>query len=315
MREEREYAACRPGLRRQQAGRGRRCPRPRGAERASLARLGAPDVANRYGVVGESVHEALREHAGRRRRLFRVSGFLLFRPFARALLHDRGAPFAAGVLPQPGVADSAGVLGDPAARHALVPARAPRPAASAPRELDLPPELCPLLRAELGHGYGIAPAWSLCVEVVFYLVLPLLVLLAMRARHRTGRRSRAATLPIVLLAVLGIGSTALSQIDRLGAMFQDSFPTHAHWFAVGMALAVVRVRWEDQAFTVRPWMRPSAGLLAVVSPRPRSSSPIDGITTFLDEQTIFAICAGLFLAMSCSLRRAAGSWRCSRLVR
>jgi peptidoglycan/LPS O-acetylase OafA/YrhL len=48
--------------------------------------------------------------------------------------------------------------------------------------------------ATLTQGYapsgllsGIAPAWSLAVEVIFYLVLPLLGLLAMVAARRATR--------------------------------------------------------------------------------------------------------------------------------
>jgi peptidoglycan/LPS O-acetylase OafA/YrhL len=53
---------------------------------------------------------------------------------------------------------------------------------------------------------GIAPAWSLAVEVVFYVLLPLLVLLAARLASgvRTRARRRLATLtPAVLLLVTG----------------------------------------------------------------------------------------------------------------
>jgi peptidoglycan/LPS O-acetylase OafA/YrhL len=54
---------------------------------------------------------------------------------------------------------------------------------------------------------GIPPAWSLAVEVVFYLTLPLLALLAGLAAGRAstyGGRIKAVLLPPVLLLLIGL---------------------------------------------------------------------------------------------------------------
>ena len=229
---------------------------------------------------------------------FVVSGFLLFRPFARALMHDQDLPSVRAYFRNRALR----ILPAYLVVLALVTLLFQRALLDRPLELlanfTFVQGYVPSFMPTWGHGFGIAPAWSLCVEVVFYLALPLLVVAAVRAR-RTGRISarQAVALPILLLAGLGIGSTALAQVDRLGAVFQDSFPAHAHWFAVGMTLAVVRVRWEDQGFEVRRWMRPAAGLLAGVLAAIAIKLTDDGVTTFLDEQTIFAVCAGLLLAI------------------
>jgi peptidoglycan/LPS O-acetylase OafA/YrhL len=252
--------------------------------------------ANRYGLsVGPFTKIFANLQAGVAV-FFVVSGFLLFRPFARAILDDDKLPSirkyfrnrALRILPaywailllvtllfQRGLLDRPlQLLANFAFLQTYVPSYIP----------------------SWSHGFGIAPAWSLCVEVVFYLALPLLVVVAMRSRDRIGRRS-AVALPIVLLAVLGIGSTALAQIDKLGEVFQDSFPTHAHWFAVGMTLAVARVRWEDNAFEIRRWMRPAACIAGIVLAVIAIKLTNGGEITFLDQQTIFAVCAGLWLAI------------------
>ena len=206
-----------------------------------------PTYANTYGVgVGPFTKLFANMQAGVAV-FFVISGFLLFRPFARALLDDQKLPSLRTYFRNRALR----ILPAYWAILLLVTLFFQRGLLDRPLQLlanfTFLQNYVPSYVPTWGHGYGIAPAWSLCVEVVFYLVLPLLVVIAMRARHRIGPQ-QAVVLPIVLLAVLGIGSTALAQVDRLGAIFQDSFPTHAHWFAVGMALAVVRVRWEDQAF-------------------------------------------------------------------
>jgi peptidoglycan/LPS O-acetylase OafA/YrhL len=255
-------------------------------------------LANRYGVSVSPFTKIFANMQAGVAVFFVVSGFLLFRPFARALLHDEALPSLRSYFRNRALR----ILPAYWAILLLVTLLFQRGLLDRPLQLlanlTFLQSYVPSYIPTWGHGFGIAPAWSLCVEVVFYLALPLLVLFARRLRG-TGRVAGrgAATMPILLLAGLGIGSTALSQADGLGAVFQDSFPTHAHWFAVGMTLAVVRVRWEDQAFMVRRWMRPAAGLLAGALAAIAIKLTNDGITTFLDEQTIFAVCAGLILAI------------------
>ena len=100
---------------------------------------------------------------------------------------------------------------------------------------------------------GIAPAWSLAVEAVFYCVLPLLAIFAaVLARGRTSRSARRAAVlaPAILLLAVGLAGKATAaylvpppapyagwQADW-HSVIERSFFCQADLFAFGMALAV-----------------------------------------------------------------------------
>jgi peptidoglycan/LPS O-acetylase OafA/YrhL len=90
------------------------------------------------------------------------------------------------------------------------------------------------------HDLGIYQAWTLCVEIAFYAVLPLWGLAMRRCRPRTE---------LAALAALVLLSTAwkLAAIDRHGALTPEGvlwlqpLPGFLDQFAVGMALALASV--------------------------------------------------------------------------
>jgi peptidoglycan/LPS O-acetylase OafA/YrhL len=90
---------------------------------------------------------------------------------------------------------------------------------------------------------GIAPAWSVCVEMSFYLLLPLFAFLLGRfwgGRPRNERRRRELT----LLAGLWIASVCLRELVHhfvYDPHAVDPLPTTLAWFCGGMALAVISV--------------------------------------------------------------------------
>ncbi len=80
---------------------------------------------------------------------------------------------------------------------------------------------------------GIVIAWSLCIEVSFYLLLPLYSDLAGRLTRGLSMRSRVGA-ELCLLATLGIASLILRFVDQT---FPITLPLYLEWFAEGMGLA------------------------------------------------------------------------------
>jgi peptidoglycan/LPS O-acetylase OafA/YrhL len=111
-----------------------------------------------------------------------------------------------------------------------------------------------------GGGHLLADftqTWSLCTEVLFYLLLPVA---ALAVRRVPGRRARLG----LLGAVLGtnVAWTALAATDALPTLASTWLPGHATWFAAGMLLAALADdaarrpagrpgRWADD-FAARP---------------------------------------------------------------
>jgi peptidoglycan/LPS O-acetylase OafA/YrhL len=118
---------------------------------------------------------------------------------------------------------------------------------------------------------GIGPAWSLNVEVVFYLLLPLLGLVGIMLRRRSGRVGAALAPALILLAVGLAGKGVAKYIvppqypfagweSDWHSVLERSFLCQADLFAFGMALAVVRVLWEDGTLRLPTWWRLPATL-------------------------------------------------------
>lgn len=126
---------------------------------------------------------------------------------------------------------------------------------------------------------GIGPAWTLCVEVVFYVLLPLLALAAWTVARRISRRSTrrlVALLPAGLLLLVGLsGKFAAAHVVPPAAPYagflsdwhsvvERSFWCQADLFAFGMVVAVARIEWEDGLLRLpRHWRTLAvAGMLA-----------------------------------------------------
>lgn len=95
---------------------------------------------------------------------------------------------------------------------------------------------------------GIAPAWTLCIEITFYLLLPLYALAVARLLGRLPRR-RQVQAELALLALIALASLAYRYVLRADTSFSfvlNALPTHLDWFAPGMALAVLSAAWQDR---------------------------------------------------------------------
>jgi peptidoglycan/LPS O-acetylase OafA/YrhL len=169
---------------------------------------------------------------------FLISGFLLYRPHAVALLEGSAPP----------------ALGPYVVRRFLRIAPAYWVALTL---LELWPGLLGVFGSDwwLYYGFaqslrrdglfiGIGPAWSLSVEVGFYALLPALaagIAWACRGRDREGR----ARMALALLAALGaFGLASRAAIHAGPRALELTLPNWLLWFAAGMSLAVASARLE-----------------------------------------------------------------------
>ena len=186
---------------------------------------------------------------------FLISGFLLYRPFARArLTGDR----------RPGTAAYAGrrVLRIVPAYWVALPAVVLLIGPAGQGGTSTPVFSWDGFPAYFGFAQvydsstalgGISAAWSLCVEVTFYALLPLWAMLLRRIPCRSsGAFLRSELLALTALAAIGVGWTAVwaARANLNPAAFFDVtqnqpwryvLPGFLDHFAAGMALAVVSV--------------------------------------------------------------------------
>ena len=95
---------------------------------------------------------------------------------------------------------------------------------------------------------GFLQAWTLCVEVSFYVFLPVWALL-MRALPVRGRRSWLATELVALAVLAAIGVAYKLVVLDTGDATSPALlwlPAFLDQFALGMALAVLSVWWQDR---------------------------------------------------------------------
>ena len=215
---------------------------------------------------------------------FTLSGFLLYRPFAAAVLTGSRLPSVRSYLRSrflrifPAYWLAVLVLGVVLGATYLPAARAEgRSLASDPEALAA--------NLLLVQGFfpstmltGIGPAWSLAVELVFYLALPLLALVALALSTLTGAGRRrpwlAALAPAGMLLVLGqVGYRLAASLPRTdggswhgswSAVVTRSFLAQCGLFAAGLVLAVVHTQLSRGALVLPAWWRRASGAGAVV---------------------------------------------------
>ena len=177
---------------------------------------------------------------------FVISGFLLYRPWVLAHRDGRPGPAlgrflvrrALRILPLYWVALAFTLL--------LVPRSRPKDALDA----VLLPLLGQVYRRQTVY-LGVPQAWSLCVEIVFYLALPVYAALLARAGRlgRGGRLGweRAEWAGIAVLYVGGLAARGLFEATSPvpWSVWHGFLPVWVDLFALGFALAVLSVRWSS----------------------------------------------------------------------
>ena len=95
---------------------------------------------------------------------------------------------------------------------------------------------------------GITPAWTLCIEITFYLLLPVYAA-AMAGLVGRPPRQRQVRVELLVLAGIAVASLAYRYVLRTHGSLSwvlNALPTHLDWFAPGMALAVLSAAWQDR---------------------------------------------------------------------
>jgi peptidoglycan/LPS O-acetylase OafA/YrhL len=249
---------------------------------------------------------------------FTLSGFLLYRPFASALLRAVDRPGlvtylknrALRILPAYWV-----IL--------LLTSLALQSALSRDAHGDLSNgslfDAGVLLRSALfvqdydpkTNLSGIGPAWSLAVEVVFYLTLPLLVLaaaaLARRWTTAAGRRA-AALAPAAALLVVGLSGKAAAAFLVPGpvtrgwgadwhSVLERSFWCQADLFAFGMVLAVIHTEYMDGRLLLPAWWRRVVLPVAVIGSLATAKAMSTEQLSYSPLNTVIALMCALIVAL------------------
>ena len=189
---------------------------------------------------------------------FALSGYLLYRPIAASLLERGQVPDVKNYLRNRALRILPAYWVILAVVAVVLPAALLRRSSSElvlDRLVGRPDTL--VSNALFFHNYvpasldtGIGPAWSLAVEVMFYLSLPALAVLARYCFRRAGSSRRhwlallAAPAALLLLGMAGKAATVwlVPSDDFPGhSILARSFLSHADLFAPGMALAVLHV--------------------------------------------------------------------------
>jgi peptidoglycan/LPS O-acetylase OafA/YrhL len=110
------------------------------------------------------------------------------------------------------------------------------------------------LYSQSTQAQGIAVAWTLCVEVTFYICLPLWAMGLRRIPSGRGAREllRAELVPLAVVAGAGAILQLLSASQRVSHVVGSTLLAQITWIAIGMAFAVASVAAEHDERLLRP---------------------------------------------------------------
>ncbi|HVE66978.1 MAG TPA: acyltransferase [Solirubrobacteraceae bacterium] len=248
---------------------------------------------------------------------FALSGFLLYRPFAAAIARGRSLPSVRGYLRNRALR----IL--PAYWAILaVTALVLRTAGTRPDGETI--EFGTMSPAELAKSalliqdydpasmvVGIGPAWSLAVEAVFYLTLPLLALGVARLVRASDARARRVVLllgPPALLLAVGLSgklvagvvlpaSPAAGYSSDWHSVVERSFWAQADLFTFGMVAAVLHTEIVDRRVQLPPGWRPVALALSLAMFAACALTLHSGQLGYLPQNTVVGLAAALLIAV------------------
>jgi peptidoglycan/LPS O-acetylase OafA/YrhL len=157
---------------------------------------------------------------------------------------------------------------------------------------------------------GLPIAWTLSIEVFFYLTLPLFVLaMAWLGARWRGGSLRLELVVVALLTAISIVIQSSTPTSDLHTWLYFSPLGRGWWFGLGLALAAISVhagrRPHEAAFV--GWLRRNPGLpvlggvlvyvLAsiVVVPAPSIAFPVVAIGSYVTQYLLFGVIAALIL--------------------
>jgi peptidoglycan/LPS O-acetylase OafA/YrhL len=129
--------------------------------------------------------------------------------------------------------------------------------------------------AQIYHKSGaqlfLGQAWSIDVEVAFYLVVPLVALaltfVTRRAGARIGRDLSARGRVVLILSLVAVATVASAYLraKKFGSIWTDSPPATFYSFAPGIALAALEVEVAGVLARRRPrFLAPALGLASAL---------------------------------------------------
>ena len=239
---------------------------------------------------------------------FALSGFLLYRPFAAAILSGRQRPTSADYLRRRAfrILPAYWVVLAVVSALGLATTYGPELTNAGRLPSDLLLQNALLLQGFTPDGLltGIPQAWSLGVELVFYLLLPLLALLSARLARVTSRPLAALAPPVLLLltglAFKVIAATTVSGNegramwgDNWHSVLERSFLVHADLFSFGMAAAVAAavVARRGPPARVRGACGAAAAIVALAAAAAREYAALDS----RPYATLIALAAALLI--------------------
>jgi peptidoglycan/LPS O-acetylase OafA/YrhL len=178
---------------------------------------------------------------------FGISGFLLFRPYVAALAAGRSGPRLRSYAQRRALRILPGYWIGLTLLALVLPAYVPGVFSSHWWQVYGFGQVY----SKSTDSLGISAAWTLCVEVTFYLLLPVIASLC-RSLSRLLSWRAAAWVPVVVMLVTGFSIRYLEAAQLMTWRFSLTLLGMCHFLALGMGLAILSVADSETGRRSRP---------------------------------------------------------------